>query len=84
VSEWNIGTEYQRGRTLEGSALATLALTKEKDFDGFLLPSLVAFSLEHLVNVIADLLCLLFSPESPFAVCNRLVRGWKESGADRV
>jgi hypothetical protein len=30
--------EYRHGRTLEGSALATLTLTEEKDFDGLLLP----------------------------------------------
>jgi len=76
--------EYRHGRTLEGSALATLTLTKEKDFDGLGLPLLVAFGLEHLINVIADFLCLLFSPESLFAVCNRLVRGWEEGGTDWV
>jgi hypothetical protein len=84
VSEWSIGTEYRHGRTLEGSALASLTLTKEKDLDGLLLPPLVALSLEHLVNVIADVLGLLLGPESLFAVCSRLVRGWKEGGADRV
>jgi len=84
VSKRGIGTEYRHGRTLEGSTLATLALTKEKDFDGLLLPLLVAFSLEHLVDVIADFLCLLLSPETLFAVYSRLVRGWKEGGTERV
>ena len=84
VSGWTVGTEHRHGRTLEGSALAALTLTKEKNLDGLLLPPLVAFSLEHLVNVIADFLCLLFSLESLLAVCSGLVRGWQEGGADRV
>ena len=76
--------EYRHERTLEGSALAALTLTKEKDFDSLRLPLLVAFSLEHLINVIAGFLCLFFSPESLFTVYNRLVRGWQEGGADWV
>ena len=76
--------EYRHGRTLEGSTLATLTLTEEEDFDGLPLPPLVAFSLEHLIDVIADFLCLFFSLESPFAVYSRLVRGWQEGGADWV
>jgi hypothetical protein len=65
VSKRRTGREDGGGRTLESGALAALALTKEKDFDGLLLPPLVALSLEHLIDVIADFLCLLFSPESP-------------------
>jgi len=84
VSKLSIGTDHRHGRTLEGRALATLTLTEEKDFDGLLLPTLVALSLEHLVNVIVDFLRLLFGPESLFAVCGRLVRRWKEGGADGV
>ena len=84
MSKWSIGTEYRHGRTLEGSALSTLALTKEKDFDGLPLPPLVVLSLEHLVDVIVDFPCQLFGTKSPFAVCNRLVRGWKKGGSDRV
>jgi len=76
--------EYRHGRTLEGGAFATLTLTKEKDFDGLRLPPIVAFSLEHLIDVIADFLCLFFGLESPFAVCNGLVRGWQEGGTDWV
>ena len=83
MSKRSIGTD-RHGRTLEGSALATLTLTEEKDFDGLPLPTLVALSLEHLVNVIVDFLGLLFGPESLFAVCGRLVRRWKEGGADGV
>ena len=68
VSKWGIGTEHRHERTLEGSALAALALAKEKDLDGLLLSLLVALSLEHLVDVIVDFLCFLFGPESLFAV----------------
>lgn len=84
MSEWGIGIEYQHGRTLEGSALATLTLTKEKNLDSLLLPLLIALGLEHLINVIVDFLCLLFRPESLFAVCSGLVRRRKEGGADGV
>ena len=84
VSKPSIGTNHRHGRTLEGRALATLTLTEEKDFDGLLLPPLVALGLEHLVNVIVDFLRLLFGPESLFAVCDRLVRGWQEGGAEGV
>jgi len=84
VSKRSVGTGHQHGRTLEGGALSALTLTEEKDFDSLLLPPLVALSLEHLVNVIVDFLCLLFGLESLFAVCGRLVRRWKEGGADGV
>ena len=83
VSKWRTGREGGGGRTLEGGALAALTLTKEKDFDG-LLPPLVALSLEYLVNVIADFLCLLFVLESLFAVCSRLVRGREKAGGEGV
>ena len=82
MSEWRTGREDGGGRTLDGGALATLALTKEKDFD--LLPPLVALSLEHLVNIIAEFLCLLFGPESLFAVCSRLVRGREKGGGEGI
>lgn len=72
------------GRTLEGSALATLTLTEEEDFDGILLPPLVALGFEHLVNVIADFLCLFFGPETLFSVSGGLVRGRKKGGGDGV
>jgi len=84
VSKRSIKADHRHGRTLEGGALATLTLTEEKDFDGLLLPPLVALSLEHLVDVIVDFLRLLFGPESLFAVCERFVRRWKEGGADGV
>ena len=84
MSTRSIGTSYRHGRTLEGSALATLTLAEEKDFDGLLLPPFVALSLEHLVDVIVDFLRLLFGLESLFAVCSRLVRRWKEGGGDGV
>ena len=77
MSKRSAGTDHRHGRTLKGSALATLTLTEEKDFDD-LLPTLIGLSLEHLVNVIIDFLCLLFGPESLFVVCSRLVRRWKE------
>ena len=83
MSKRSIETGRRHGRTLEGSALATLTLTKEKDFNG-LLPPFVALSLEHLVNVIIDFPRLLFGMESLFAVCGGLIRRWKEGDADGV
>ena len=84
MSKRSVGSEYRHERTLEGSTLATLALTEEKDLDGLLLPPLVALGLEHLVNVIVDFLRLFLGLESLFAVYSRLVRRWKEGGADGV
>ena len=76
--------EYRHGRTLEGGTLATLTLTEEQDFDGVLLPPVVALGLEQFVNVIADFLCLFFGPETLFSVHDRFVWRWKKGGGDGV
>ena len=63
--------KYRHGRTLEGGALTALTLTKRKDFDWFPLPLLVALGFEHLVNIVANSLCLFFGPETLFSVSGR-------------
>ena len=81
MSERSTRTEDGEEHTFEDCALAAFTLAKEKDFDGLLLPPLVALSPKHLVDIIADFLCLLFDSESLFAVRSGLVRGREKGGA---
>ena len=76
--------KYRHGRTLEGGALTALTLTKKEDFNRFLLPLLVALGFEHLVDIIANFLCLFFGPETLFSVSGGFVRGRKKGGGDGV